>query len=152
MSLSFIPDRFGVPDYSHCCFFLLSSGCFTSTGAQPTLTRVVTLRSRELLEMLSNQASPPVAIRTRNILATRGLTLSEVARRSRAMYPNDPRFHVPPNLYHTVQYRGLAPAFSSSPFSADAPATVSSTGWPLLAWFLTTFPASKPSCRRVIQP
>jgi hypothetical protein len=110
MSLSFIPDRFGVPDYSHCCFFLLSSGCFTSTGAQPTLTRVVTLRSRELLEMLSNQASPPVAIRTRNILATRGLTLSEVARRSRAMYPNDPRFHVPPNLYHTVQYRGFSPS------------------------------------------
>ena len=60
--------------------------------------------------MLPNEASPSVAIRTRNILSARGLTLSEVARRSRAMHPDDPRFHVPPNLYHTLQHKGFSPS------------------------------------------
>ena len=53
---------------------------------------------------------PPVSIRTRAILAARGLTLSEVARRSRSLFPDDNRFHIPPNLYHTIQHRGFSPS------------------------------------------
>lgn len=60
--------------------------------------------------MLPTEASPSVAIRTRNILSARGLTLSEVARRSREMHPDDTRFHVPPNLYHTLQHKGFSPS------------------------------------------
>jgi transcriptional regulator with XRE-family HTH domain len=60
--------------------------------------------------MLPKEVNPSVAIRTRNILSARGLTLSEIARRSREMYPDDPRFHVPPNLYHTLQHKGFSPS------------------------------------------
>src|SRR5271155_5670036 len=60
--------------------------------------------------MLPKKVNPSVAIRTRNILSARALTLSEIARRSREMYPDDSRFHVPPNLYHTLQYKGFSPS------------------------------------------
>jgi hypothetical protein len=60
--------------------------------------------------MLPKEVNPSVAIRTRNILSARGLTVSEIARRSREMYPDDPRFHVPPNLYHVLQHQGFSPS------------------------------------------
>ena len=60
--------------------------------------------------MISKKQDPPVSMRTRAILAARGLTLSEVARRSRSLFPDDSRFHVPPNLYHTLQHRGFSPS------------------------------------------
>jgi hypothetical protein len=60
--------------------------------------------------MISKEPYSPASIRTRAILAARGLTLSEVARRSRSLFPNDNRFHIPPNLYHTLQHRGFSPS------------------------------------------
>ncbi len=60
--------------------------------------------------MISKEPYPPVSIRTRAILAARGLTVSEVARRSRSLFPDDNRFHIPPNLYHTLQHRGFSPS------------------------------------------
>lgn len=60
--------------------------------------------------MPSTEPNLPVAVRTRAILVARGLTLSEVARRSRALFPGDSRFHIPPNLYHTLQHRGFSPS------------------------------------------
>ena len=60
--------------------------------------------------MISKEQGPPVSMRTRAILAARGLTLSEVARRSRSLFPDDNRFHIPPNLYHTLQHRGFSPS------------------------------------------
>lgn len=60
--------------------------------------------------MLPKEVNRSVAIRARNILSARGLTLSEIARRSREMYPDDPRFHLPPNLYHTLQHKGFSPS------------------------------------------
>jgi hypothetical protein len=64
----------------------------------------------ELSAMISKEQGPPVSLRTRAILAARGLTLSEVARRSRSLFPDDNRFHIPPNLYHTLQHRGFSPS------------------------------------------
>jgi hypothetical protein len=64
----------------------------------------------ELLAMISKEQDPPVSMRTRAILAARGLTLSEVARRSRSLFPHDNRFHIAPNLYHTLQHRGFSPS------------------------------------------
>lgn len=60
--------------------------------------------------MPSNASNPAVAIRTRTILAARRLTLSEVARASRRLFPDDARFHIPPNLYYTLGYRGFSPS------------------------------------------
>jgi hypothetical protein len=51
-----------------------------------------------------------VAARTQAILASRGLSLSEVARGSRMLFRDDNRFHIPPNLYHTLQRRGFSPS------------------------------------------
>lgn len=50
------------------------------------------------------------ALRTRMILASRGLSLSIAARASRNLFQQDPRFHVPPNLYHTLDRQGFSPS------------------------------------------
>jgi hypothetical protein len=44
------------------------------------------------------------------ILASRGLSLSDVARASRTQFPDDSHFHVPPNLYHALDQRGFSPS------------------------------------------
>lgn len=51
-----------------------------------------------------------IAWRTRSILAVRGLSLSDVARASRTLFPEDVRFHIPPNLYHALERRGFSPS------------------------------------------
>lgn len=60
--------------------------------------------------MPQNKSNPSVGPRTRMILAARGLTISEAARHSRRLFPHDPRFHIPPNLYHTLLHRGFSPS------------------------------------------
>jgi len=55
-------------------------------------------------------AAQSIASRTRSILAVRGLSLSDVARASRTLFPEDVRFHVPPNLYHALERRGFSPS------------------------------------------
>ena len=55
-------------------------------------------------------AAKSIAVRTRSILATRGLSLSDVARASRTLFREDVRFHVPPNLYHALERRGFSPS------------------------------------------
>ena len=71
---------------------------------------VVIPRSPGEQRRMLTEANPTVAVRTRRILSTRGLTLSEVARRSRSMHPGDVRFHVPPNLYHSLQQTSFSPS------------------------------------------
>ncbi len=60
--------------------------------------------------MLSQGVAQSIASRTRTILAARGLCLSDVARASRALFRDDRRFHVPPNLYHALEHRGFSPS------------------------------------------
>lgn len=60
--------------------------------------------------MPSRNMARSIASRTRTILASRGLSLSDVARASRAQFPGDSRFHVPPNLYHALDQRGFSPS------------------------------------------
>jgi transcriptional regulator with XRE-family HTH domain len=49
--------------------------------------------------------------RIRQILATRRLSLAEIARLSRARFPDDPRHHIPHNLYHNMRQGGFSPSF-----------------------------------------
>ena len=51
------------------------------------------------------------AERIRQILAMRHLSLSEIARLSRARFPDDPRHHIPHNLYHNMRQGGFSPSF-----------------------------------------
>jgi hypothetical protein len=44
------------------------------------------------------------------ILASRGLSLSVAARASKDLFRHDPRFHVPPNLYHALDRRRFSPS------------------------------------------
>jgi transcriptional regulator with XRE-family HTH domain len=60
--------------------------------------------------MPSHDTASSIASRTRSILAVRGLSLSDVARDSRTLFRGDPRFHVPPNLYHALDRRGFSPS------------------------------------------
>jgi hypothetical protein len=60
--------------------------------------------------MPSHDTASSIASRTRSILAVRGLSLSDVARDSRTLFHGDPRFHVPPNLYHALDHRGFSPS------------------------------------------
>ena len=60
--------------------------------------------------MPSHDTASSIASRTRSILAVRGLSLSDVARDSRTLFRGDPRFHVPPNLYHALDHRGFSPS------------------------------------------
>jgi transcriptional regulator with XRE-family HTH domain len=60
--------------------------------------------------MPSHDTASSIASRTRSILAVRGLSLSDVARASRTLFRGDPRFHVPPNLYHALDRRGFSPS------------------------------------------
>jgi hypothetical protein len=60
--------------------------------------------------MPSRNTAQSIASRTRTILASRGLSLSDVARASRTQFPDDSRFHVPPNLYHALDQRGFSPS------------------------------------------
>lgn len=55
----------------------------------------------------SSQALPN---RIRSILATRGLQLAELVRRSRFSFPEDRRFHIPPNLFHLLQRKAFRPS------------------------------------------
>jgi hypothetical protein len=48
--------------------------------------------------------------RIRQILATRGLSLAEIARASQARVPDDPRHHIPHNLYHIMRRGGFSPS------------------------------------------
>jgi hypothetical protein len=48
--------------------------------------------------------------RIRSILDARGLALAEAARRSRSLFREDHRFHVPPNLYHLLEHRDFSPS------------------------------------------
>ena len=48
--------------------------------------------------------------RIRAVLAARGLSLAEVARRSRSLFSGDRRFHIPPNLYHVLERRAFHPS------------------------------------------
>lgn len=48
--------------------------------------------------------------RIRQILATRGLSLAQIARSSRARFPNDPRHHIPHNLYHNMRRGSFSPS------------------------------------------
>ena len=57
----------------------------------------------------SGGPSLALADKIRSILAHRGLSLAEVARRSRELFPDDHRFHIPPNLYHILRRRGFSP-------------------------------------------
>jgi len=56
-------------------------------------------------------ASPLLASaqRIRSILFSCGMTLADAARRSREVFPNDRRFHIPSNLYYVVQRTGFSP-------------------------------------------
>lgn len=60
--------------------------------------------------MPSQDTARSIASRTRAILASRGLTLSEVVRASRTQFPGDSRFHIPPNLYHALDQRRFSPS------------------------------------------
>jgi transcriptional regulator with XRE-family HTH domain len=60
--------------------------------------------------MPSHDTASSIASRIRSILAVRGLSLSDVARASRTLFRGDPRFHVPPNLYHALDHRGFSPS------------------------------------------
>ena len=60
--------------------------------------------------MPAQDAPVTIPARIRTILAARGLSLSDVARGSRTLYPNDSRFHLPPNLYHALDHRGFSPS------------------------------------------
>jgi hypothetical protein len=60
--------------------------------------------------MPSRNMPRSIASRTRMILASRGLSLSDVARASRTQFPDDSHFHVPPNLYHALDQRGFSPS------------------------------------------
>jgi hypothetical protein len=50
------------------------------------------------------------AERIRQILATRGLSLTQIARSARARFPGDPRHHIPHNLYHNMRRGGFSPS------------------------------------------
>ena len=50
-----------------------------------------------------------LARRIRSILSSRGMTLADAARRSREVFPDDRRFHIPSNLYYVVQSTGFSP-------------------------------------------
>jgi hypothetical protein len=50
------------------------------------------------------------AERIRQILATRGFSLAEIARWSRARFPREPRHHIPHNLYHNLRRGGFSPS------------------------------------------
>lgn len=60
--------------------------------------------------MRSKEIGRSIATRTRTILTSRGLSLSDVARASRTLFHDDSRFHVPPNLYHALDQRGFSPS------------------------------------------
>jgi transcriptional regulator with XRE-family HTH domain len=60
--------------------------------------------------MPSQDVGLSIASRTRTILAARGLSLSDVARTSRTLFRDDPRFYVPPNLYHALDHRSFSPS------------------------------------------
>jgi hypothetical protein len=51
-----------------------------------------------------------LAERTRSILASKGLTLNQLSRRSATLYGRDSRFFVPHNLYHDFQSRASSPS------------------------------------------
>lgn len=48
--------------------------------------------------------------RVREILSTRGLTLYQVSQRSAEMFGPSSPYHIPPNLYHVLQYRAFSPS------------------------------------------
>src|SRR5882757_4270037 len=50
------------------------------------------------------------AERIRQILATRGHSLAEIARLSHARFPREPRHHIPHNLYHNMRRGGFSPS------------------------------------------
>jgi len=56
------------------------------------------------------EPSEALSNRIRSILATRGLHLAELARRSRLSFPRDRRFHIPPNLFHLLQRKAFSPS------------------------------------------
>jgi len=62
--------------------------------------------------MPSRPGQPSLALpdRIRAILSSRGLSLADVARQSRQMYPGDKRFHIPPNLYYVLAQKGFSPS------------------------------------------
>lgn len=60
--------------------------------------------------MLPQDFGRSIASRTRTILGSRGLSLSDVARASRTLFYDDFRFHVPANLYHALDHRRFSPS------------------------------------------
>ena len=62
--------------------------------------------------MSSTTAFPPaepVVERTREVLASRGMTLFHVSRESRLRFPGDSAFHIPHNLYYDLRAEGFSP-------------------------------------------
>src|SRR5882724_595891 len=53
------------------------------------------------------------AERIRQILATRGHSLAEIARLSHARFPREPRHHIPHNLYHNMRRGGFSPSLEA---------------------------------------
>lgn len=68
-----------------------------------------------------NRSSQLLSATMRSLLASRGLTVADVSRLSRAAFPADRRFHVPPNLCHLLEQKRFAPSlqqiFALSRFS-----------------------------------
>jgi hypothetical protein len=50
------------------------------------------------------------AAHARRIFVAAGLSISEVARKSRNLFRDDARFHIPPNLFHAIEQRGFSPS------------------------------------------
>lgn len=57
----------------------------------------------------SPRANLPLIDRIRGILTTRNLTLADIAQQSRALFPDNPRYHVPHNFYFQLSTAGLSP-------------------------------------------
>jgi hypothetical protein len=65
-----------------------------------------------LQTMLPAPGGPSLALsdRIRSILDTRSLRLAEIVRRSRRLFPQDRRYHIPPNFYHILHNRTFSPS------------------------------------------